>query len=124
MLLYGIGFSIASPLTFTVAPLPRPGPTCSTLSCVCTWYVPGSSALTVISYGTVPLGGMSNMLPGGSLVKNSHLLPAFADSLNRDSHALSGLLTKLLSSPVTVSCSPVFSVWSENCSLSILTNLL
>src|SRR5919199_300831 len=115
---------MGSPVTFTVAPLPRPGPTCSTLSCVCTWYVPGSSALTVTEYGIVAPGGISNMFPGGSLAKNSHLLPAFADSLNSDSHALSGLLTKLLSSPVTVNCSPVLNVWSENCSLSILTNLL
>src|SRR5574339_662758 len=67
---------------------------------------------------------MSKMLPGGSLERNSHLLPAFDDSLNSDSHALSGLLTRLLSSPVTVSVSPVFRVLSENCSLSILTNLL
>jgi hypothetical protein len=50
------------------------------------------------------------MLPGGSRAKNSHLLPALDDSLNSDSHALSGLLTKLVSSPVTVKSSPVLKV--------------
>ena len=123
MLLIGIGFRIGSPLTFTVWPLPRPGPTCSTLSCVCTWYVPGSSAFTVIEYGTVAPAGMSKMFPGGSLARNSHLLPAFSDSLNRESQPLSSLLTKLFISPVTVSSSPVVKVLSENCSLSILMNL-
>src|SRR5690348_11669285 len=67
---------------------------------------------------------MSNMLPGGSLDMYSHLLPAFDESLNNVSHALSGLLTRLMRLPETVIVSPVCTVLSENCSLSILTNLL
>jgi hypothetical protein len=77
-----------------------------------------------MEYGIICPGGMLIILPGGSLVKNSHLFPAFAESLNNESQPLSGCVTKLCSCPVTVSVSPVFNVCVENCSFSILTNLL
>jgi len=86
--------------------------------------MPGSSALAVILYGTVPWAGISKIFPGGSLEMNSHLLPALVDSENRDSHALSGLFTRLWSVPDTVNESPVFSVCASNVSSWILTNLL
>ena len=51
----------------TVCPGPRPGPTDATLSCVCTWYTPGSRAIAQILYGTRSFPSMSKTFPGGSL---------------------------------------------------------
>ena len=76
--------------------------------------MPGSRALTVREYGIFASGAISKMFPGGSLEINSHLLPAFTDSLNSDNHALRGRLTRLCNVPVTVNSSPVRSVCAEN----------
>src|SRR3989304_7227537 len=95
MLVYGIGLRIGSPSTTTVCPGPSPGPTFATLSWVCTWYTPASSAFADNEYSTTALPGMSKTFPGGSLANISHLLPALVDSEKMEIHPLRSLSTRL-----------------------------
>ena len=77
-----------------------------------------------ISYGTTELPSISNTLPGGSLDRISHLLPALVDSEKIEFHALMSLVTRLTNLPVRHNVSPVCIDCLLKASSSILTKRL
>ena len=62
---------------------------------------------------------MSKTLPGGSLARISHLLPALVDSENIDDHARMSESIKLTNAPLKVKTSPVW----RDCLLNVSSSI-